>query len=60
MEEGEKTVMGCRTEMEELKNRHREHDRMTQRKKGQRAGQHWRKKTTVMGTGREIRRKKKY
>jgi len=40
-EEGEKKALGCRTEREKLKDRHREQDRMTEREKGQRAGQHW-------------------
>jgi len=53
-----KTSLGCKTEREELKNRHREHDSMTERKKGQRAGEHWRKKTTMTGCGRKVWRKK--
>jgi len=53
-----KTALGCGTEREELKNRHREHDRMTESKKGQRAGEHWRKKNNHDSTGREVWRKK--
>lgn len=30
---------------------------MTERKKGQRAGKHWRKKATVMSSGRDRERK---
>jgi len=36
-----KKALGCRAEREKLKDRHREQDRMTEREKGQRAGQHW-------------------
>jgi len=42
---------------EELKNRHREHDRMTERKKGQRTGQYGGEKATVTGSGKEVWRK---
>jgi len=31
---------------------------MTERKKGQRAGEHWRKKNTMTGSGRKVWRKK--
>ena len=46
--------------MEELKNRHREHDRMTEREKRDREQDSTGgKKMIAMGSGREIWRKKK-
>ena len=55
-----KISLGCRTEREEFKNRHREHDSMTERKKGERAGEHCGGETTMTGSGRKVWRKKKY
>lgn len=55
-----KIVTGCRTEMDELKKKKDTGSRSVTEKKGTGAGQHWRNKTTVRGSGTERWRKEKY